>query len=507
MNRRATDDRRTDDRRTDDQAVGEYRWPAAGALIAVACAGWLSAGCAGMPPKLQPVQLQTAAPLDGLDAAGGGNWPAQEWWKRYDDPTLDQLIELSLASSPTLATAHARFDSARQSVRIAGAASGAQVNANADIDRQRLSDNGLFPPQLLGFHWYDQSDLGLQISYTFDWWGKQRDAVQAAIDEAHAAQADRSAAALVLASSVADTYFGWQADQSRLALAREREGLVREEGAIAAARIEADLEPADEGNRSDLSLAAAREQIAQLEGSAKLRVVALAALVGCSPSALPPLAAKALPAVSGALPDDVKIDLMARRADLTASRWRVEAAEKNRESARADFFPDVTLNALVGVQSIDIGKLLEYGSRVPQASAAVHLPIFDAGRLKARYGATQAAIDSAVASYRDTLVQAARDVAVQASTRAQIAAQRTQRAIEVDAARQLQGSAAARVRQGLVDSRTELTAGEALLEQRDALLQLDSAALSADIALQRALGGGYESPQKFANSNSTTVTP
>ncbi len=98
---------------------------------------------------------------------------------------------------------------------------------------------------------------------------------------------------------------------------------------------------------------------------------------------------------------------------------------------------------------------------------------------------------------------------MQASTRAQIAAQRTQRVLEVDAARQLQSSAAARVRQGVIDSRAELTATESWIEQRDALLQLDAAALSADIALQRALGGGYDSPQKLANSHSTakTTTP
>jgi len=166
----------------------------------------------------------------------------------------------------------------------------------------------------------------------------------------------------------------------------------------------------------------------------------------------------------------------------------------------------VTINALLGFSSIDVGTLLEYSSRVPQASAAIHLPIFDAGRLKARYGATQAAIDSAVASYQDTLVGAARDVATQASTRSQIAAQRTQRVIEVDAALQLRSSAAARVRQGVTDSRAELTATESWMEQRDALLQLDAAALSADIALQRALGGGYDSPQEIANSHSTATT-
>jgi multidrug efflux system outer membrane protein len=476
-------------------------WRPVAILIALFCVG-----CAGLPPKQPPAHLKNEVPLDGLEAVGGGDWPAKEWWKRYQDPTLDQLIELGLASSPTLATAHARYDSARQSVRIAGAESGVRVDASADIDRQRLSDNGLFPPHLLGFTWYNQADLGLQASYTFDWWGKQRDAVEAAMDQAHAAQADRSAAASMLASSIADAYFGWQADQSRIALARERAVIVEREGAIADARVKADLDAAENTDRSSLDLAAAREQIAALEGSAKLRAVALAALVGRSITELPVLQPKPLPALSGNLPDDVKIDLISRRADITASRWRVEAAEKNLDSARAEFFPDVSINAMLGLSSVDIGKLIEYGSRVPQASAAVHLPIFDAGRLKARYGATQAAIDAAIANYQDTLVSAARDVAMQASTRAQIAAQRTQRMIEVDAARQLRSRAAARVRQGITDARTELTATESWIEQRDALLQLDAAALSADIALQRALGGGYERPQKLANSPSTATT-
>src|ERR1700722_2147783 len=228
------------------------RSSAAAMAIALICAG-----CAGLPPKQKPVQLPAAAPLDGFESAAGGNWPAREWWKRYQDPTLDQLIELAGANSPTLATARARYDSARQSVRIAGAASGARIDASADIDRQRLSDNGLFPPELLGFNWYNQADLGLQANYTFDWWGKQRDAVEAAVDQAHAAQADRSAAALTLASSIADTYFGWQSDEGRISLARERAVLVEQEGTIAAARVKADLDAADDTQRAELALAAA----------------------------------------------------------------------------------------------------------------------------------------------------------------------------------------------------------------------------------------------------------
>jgi multidrug efflux system outer membrane protein len=475
--------------------------------IAAAVLVALAMGCAGLPPKHKPVQLTNSAPLEGLKAATDGNWPAQEWWKRYQDPTLDELIAIGGANAPSLAAAHARYDSARQSVRLAAAESGAHLAASADADRQRLSDNGLFPPQLLGFTWYNQFDLGLQASYTFDWWGKQRDAVEAAMDQAHAAQADRSAAALMLASSIADTYFGWQSDQNRLVLAREKAAAVESQGKVAAARVRAELDSGDELSGADLALAAGREQIAALEGSAKLRVVALAALVGRSIGELPPLVAKPLPSFRGVLPDNVKIDLISRRADITASRWRVESAEKSLASARAEFFPDVTINALLGVQSLDVGKLLEYGSRVPQVSAAIHLPIFDAGRLKARYGGAQAAIDSAVSTYQDTVISAARDVATQATTLAQIDAQRVQRAKQVAAALRLKNSAAARVRQDVSDSRSELMATASWIEQRDAMMQLDAAALSADVALQRALGGGYESPQQLANSPSTTATP
>jgi multidrug efflux system outer membrane protein len=467
----------------------------------------LLGACAGWPPKQKAVQLPEAAPLDSLSTESGGNWPAQDWWKRYQDSTLDQLIELGGANSPSLATAHARYDSARQSVRLAAAESGAHLDASADADRQRISEHGLFPPQLLGFTWYNQFDLGLQASYTFDWWGKQRAAVEAAMDQAHAAQADRSAAALMLASSIADAYFGWQSDQNRLLLAREKEAAVEAQARVSGARVRADLDSEDELDSAELALAAAREQVAYLQGSAELRVVALAALVGRPISDLPPLSPRPLPSFPAILPDNVKIDLMSRRADITASRWRVEAAQRSLASARADFFPDVTVNALLGLNSLDVGKLLEYGSRVPQVSAAIHLPIFDAGRLKARYGGAQAAIDAAVSNYQDTVISAARDVATQATTRAQIEAQRSQRLRQVEAALRMKSTAAARVRQGLTDSRSELTATESWIDQRDGLMQLDSAALSADIALQRALGGGYESPQKIARSSSTIATP
>jgi len=479
-----------------------------GGLVGFLCAAFL-AGCAGFPGKQKPVALPSAAPISGLDQTAGGAWPEREWWHRYADPTLNALIDQAIATAPTLATAHARFDSARETVREAGAASGARVDFVGDAERQRLSDNGIisfFPASLSpGFNWYNQFDLGLRASYTFDWWGKQRALVESAVDQAHAAQAERSAAALSLESAIADTYFGWQADQARLALARERLAVVQREGLIAAQRVRAELDSAENLHKAESATALVREQIAGLEGSAQLRIVALAALVGRPAADLPPMTARTLPTFPADLPDNVRLDLISRRADITASRWRVEAAERRLDSARAEFYPDLSINALAGLNSLTSSKLLEYGSRAPSAGIAIHLPIFDAGRLKAQYRGAEFLIDAAVSTYDQAIVDAARDVATQVATRSQIAAERSQRLIQLGAAEQLQKSEAARVRQRVADLRAELIATEATMQQRDALLQLDAAALSNDISLQRALGGGYERPASLADSNSVDV--
>ena len=190
-------------------------------LGALALGALAMTGCASVKPAAPPPMLHEA-PVAGTTLPAGGQWPAAQWWQRYQDPTLDQLVATALSDSPTLAVAHARFDTAREQVRATAAASGAHLDADARVERQRLSDNGLIPPAFLGFSWYTQADLGLGASYTFDWWGKQRASVEAATNEAHAAQADHAAAALALSGAVVDSYFGWQADQARLALMQER---------------------------------------------------------------------------------------------------------------------------------------------------------------------------------------------------------------------------------------------------------------------------------------------
>ncbi|MCC7461103.1 MAG: efflux transporter outer membrane subunit [Gammaproteobacteria bacterium] len=455
---------------------------------------WLAAACATLPAPTPAPQLRTRAPLDAAPAAQPpGEWPAEHWWLSYQDPLLATLIERALQQSPSMDQAAARFEAAQQQLRLASALRGLQVEATASVQRSRLSDNGMFPPRFLGFHWYSQTDLGVRARYGIDWWGKQRALVAAATSESRAAAAERAAAALALAAAVADAYFGWQADQARLALAREQLDLGSRSLHLVTLRARAGLETDDAVQQATARRAGILEQVATLEGSAELRRVLLAALIGCAPAELPPLQVRPLPGAGTALPADLGLDLIGRRADITASRWRVEAALQGVKAARAEFLPDISLSALAALSSIDYDKLFEAGSRTPAVGVAVHLPLFDSGVLRARHAARQAALRAAIADYDSTVLDAAREVSQQLVLRQQIESRRHARVTQSEAVARLAATAERRVQQGLTDIRPQLAAAGSLLEQRAAELELRAAAIAADVALIQALGGGYAS--------------
>ncbi len=473
------------------------------ALLSLALA---FAGCA-VPPRPDPPALREHAPLAGLDVAEAGAWPDPRWWRRYADAQLDALEERALAGAPTLQEAHRRFDTALSAVEVARAAGGASVQLNAQVQRQRLSEHGLISPRFLGFTWYNQGDLNLQFQYDFDFWGRNRAAVAAAVDEAHAAAAERSAAALMLTTAVADAYFGWQADQARLVLARDTVAALQDSRGLNARRVARGIDAPDLVHEADARLAEARELEAGLGGAARIRHAAIAALLGEAPADLPALAPRTLPPVRAALPTDVGIDLLARRPDIAASRWRVEAAMRRVDEARAAFYPDISLGAMAGLQSIDLDKLFSAGSRLGSIGPALHLPLFGRDGLRAAYGASQAQLDAAAAQYDAAVVDAARDVATQALTLAQVDARRVEREHQLAAERELARTAAARVRRGISDARSVLAAESQVLQQRDALVALDAEAMSAEIALTKALGGGYRKDAEDEASDRVSAAP
>jgi multidrug efflux system outer membrane protein len=290
---------------------------------------------------------------------------------------------------------------------------------------------------------------------------------------------------------VADTYFAWQADQARLQIAGEAVAVQQDLARIAELRVRQGVDLADTAHSAQAQLAAAREMQAALEGSARIRRAALAALLGIAPADLPALQPRSLPEITTALPADAGLDLLARRPDIAANLWQVEAALKQTDVARAQFYPDISISAMAGLSSIDMDKLFTSGSRVFGVTPALHLPIFSGGRLGANYGVSRAQLDSAVAQYNATVISAAREVATQVLSAQQTAERAQQQAAQIRADTNLLASAEARRRQGVRDARESLAARALLLQQRDAALQLKAQALATDLNLVKALGGGY----------------
>ncbi|GAB3790108.1 efflux transporter outer membrane subunit [Dyella agri] len=490
------------------------------AALALAVALTL-AGCAFAPPKLQHPALRDDVPLAGLSAPTRAGWPATDWWRAYDDPLLDELMATALQQSPDLAQAQSRVLTAEQSVKLAAAQAGLSINGSAQVSRQRLSEHGLMPPQLLGFTWYNQADLGVQFQYDFDWWGKKRAAIESALDQAHAAEAQRSAAALTIQSSVADTYFGWLADEARLALAQQALAVQQHLLQIAELRVRQGVDLPDAVQEAHARVAAVEQMQTALQGSAQIRKVALAALLGVAPAQLPALSPRPLPAISGALPADAGLDLVARRPDIAASRWQVEAALKQTDVARAQYFPDFSITAMAGLSSTnqgapalfgggssgDLGNVFSAGSRVFGITPALHLPIFEGGRLKAAYGISRAQLDDAVAQYNAAVFHAAREVASQALAAEQLDTNRQQQERQVGANEHLVANAEARLRRGVRDAREGLAAQAQLLQQQDQAITLHAQALSTDLALIKALGGGYRIPADAAGTAPPSPTP
>jgi multidrug efflux system outer membrane protein len=331
----------------------------------------------------------------------------------------------------------------------------------------------------------------VQFRYDFDFWGKQRAAIEAAVDEARAVEAERAAATLMLTTAIADTYYGWQADQARVALMEQLVTTLERNLKIADLRVSHEIDSPDALYQARTRLAGAREQREMFAGSARIKLAAIAALLGVAPADVPALTPKRLPEIDGGLPLSASIDLLARRPDIAASRWRIEAALRRADQARAAFYPDVSVSALVGLSSLDMGKLLTAGSRVFNVGPAMHLPIFEGGRIKARFGASKAQVEAAAAQYDSAVVSAAQDVATQALTAQQIQARRHERDTQIAASEALQDTAAARSRRGVGDDRSVLAAEAEVLQQRDAATALHAQAISTDIALIKALGGGY----------------
>ena len=462
--------------------------------LAVMALALAAAGCASQQGIAPHATLTAPATLG---ASGTLAYPAADWWTAYGDAKLNELVAAALAGNPTMRTAQARLDRALAGTELAGAARLPQLSASAESSRQRLSENYIYPPPLGGSA-QSLNTATLNASWELDLFGRNRAALDAAVGSARAAQADREATRVLLAAHVATAYFNLAQKLELRAVAvatlQDREQLQK----LVAQRVAAGLDTNVELRQAEGNVPQQRQEIASLEEQIALARHALAALTGNGPQTYetlsPTLAAHAAPV----LPASVPADLLGRRADIVAARWRVEAAARDIDAAKAEFYPDINLTAFIGFQSLGLSSWLKAGSKMAGIGPAVHLPIFDGGRLRGNLRAKSADYDAAVEDYNTRLIDALRDVADQLTSTSSVETQwreQQQALVSSEAAYSL---AQQRYRAGLSTYLTVLTAELSVEQQRRGAVDLKARRYALDIELARALGGGFRADAQDA---------
>lgn len=450
----------------------------------------LLAGCI-TPPNVRPLEkpVDTRADL-GLDPAVSA--PVQDaWWAAYQDPQLDRLLETTLADNPTLGQAMARLHEAQAVVYATRAALWPYISYDADETRQRISSHDTIPSQ------YDGAELwkghqGLNFSWDLDFWGRQSSLVREARAEANALELDTSAARLAIVSAVVRTYIDLDRSYELVDVWRREEQQRQQILEITQHRVKAGLDTNVELRQAAGAVPQARVERITVEAEIDRDVHLLAALSGQGAGKYAQIQRPSLHTDTVlSLPSALPVDLLARRPDVLAARSRVSSAKAGLDAAKAEFYPNIDLSAFAGTAAIGIDNLFHANSAVLGVGPALHLPVFDAGKLKANYRAHTADIDIAITAYNQAVLTAVRETADQLSDLSALDTSLVEQQQSLDDAEDAFRLATERYNAGLTTYLTVLTTETQVLAARRQRVDLEAGRASARVTLLIDVGGDF----------------
>jgi NodT family efflux transporter outer membrane factor (OMF) lipoprotein len=454
-------------------------------------------------PRLGPPPAPRAADslASGRSLAGpAGAWPAADWWTGYHDPALDRLMAEALSGSPDVAAAAARVRAADAIAAQAGAALRPTLTGEGTAGGNKQSQNQGVPPEFVPDGIQDTARLAAVLSFDLDLWGRNRAALAAARGEAAAARIDAAQSRLMLTTGIASAYADLARAHDLRDVARDMLKARETTVALTAERVRVGVDTRGSLRQAQVRVPQARAEIAALDEQIALTQHRIAALLGAGPDRGLTIARPVLTAPPSGVPPQAGIDLIGRRPELAAARLRAEAAADRIKVARADFYPNISLSVVAGFQALGFGRLFQGTSSAGSGGAAFTLPIFDSGRIAGRYAGARAAYDGAVAQYDSALITALRDVADTLSSQGATDRQLGEQTRALTAAEEGSAIIVARYRGGLANQLQVLVTADTLLATRRTVAELKARRLALDIALIRALGGGYRASPANAGS-------
>ncbi|WP_323123827.1 efflux transporter outer membrane subunit, partial [Burkholderia alba] len=463
-------------------------------VLAAAVAALALAGCANYFGIKSDKQIAPASQFESAQSlpAEGGQWPSLDWANQFGDPQLPKLIDEALDGNPSIAQAQARIAKASSYIESSRSALLPKAEASYSWTRELFSGTGLYPPPY-GGSWYSENNALASASWELDLWGKNRERLRSAVSQQKVAQAEMQQARVTLAASVASTY-NQLAQLYALRDIAQREISNRQTvGQITDGRVGAGLDTNVERQTARGNVATSQSTLSDLDGQITAVRYQLAALLGKGPDRGLQIAAPVLnPGGTVALPGNLPADLVSRRPDLVAARWQVESSLHDVKEAKAEFFPDVNLAAGFGFDAFGWGKFLNFASRQAQFGPAIHLPIFDAGALRAQLKGRYADFDLNVANYNQTLIGALNDVATQVASIRSIDRQMGDAQRALDASTRAYELAVIRYKAGLSPQLQVLNADSNRLTAEQTVTNLKMRRRDLQIGLIKALGGGFD---------------
>ncbi len=488
------------------------------AAIAVCVMAPLVGGCAPTGREERAAFIAPPAMEHTLEQSGSGrssagathelappSWPTHEWWRQFKSAELDGLIATALGENQNLKKSIDRLKQADAITQIEGSKLLPFVGSEMGMQQYRIPSHGVvasYNPAIAGFEKTVGYINPMSMYYEFDFWGKNRAALDAALGEQAAEEAELAETRLVLTTAIARAYFRGLAAARQLELAREMVRLRREALSIAETRFKTglDIEDASAAARIELENAIKREA-----GAAALLALQqdlAARLSGQGPDAGRGLFAAGAATIASAppVPKSLPVELLIHRPDLAAAMHRAAAAAQRIHHAKAEFMPSVDIAVTTGLQasqhSTHIDKLGTYLFRASAFNYLVqpgfHLPLFEGGQLSGRLEERRSEYDEAIDGYNETLLEAAQQVADSLTNVKETRAVAEAQARAVAAARAKLDLARVRWNNGLKDRREIIANDHDALQEAYFERAFEADYLSARVDLVQALGGGYE---------------
>jgi NodT family efflux transporter outer membrane factor (OMF) lipoprotein len=476
------------------------------ALVAVG-ALLLSDGCAWLSGDKERAEFLDAPSMDETvgEAASFGavraQWPHDRWWEQFGSPELNTLMDTAFKANPGLKVAAARLREAQGVVKVEGA------RLLPFLDADALNKEVAGARFLLGVI------NPLSFRYEFDFWGKNRAMMEAALGQAAAEEAETAEVRLRLTTGVARAYVRGLALHQQFTVVQQLVRIRRDLLRLAHTRARLGLDDELPVKQAVADVEAARKREAGVRDQLDVQRNLLARLIGKGPDSAREFFATPTMTMPQdiPLPEHLSIGLLAHRPDLAAALYRAEAGARLIRVAKAQFLPSIDLTAFVGFNALaltkgasQLGNMLFSGQSFSYGIApGLRLPWFEGGRLRGELAAQRGQYDAAVELYNETLLDAMREVADSLSAWQATSSMLDSHHRLLASLRDDWGLAKVRLASGLDDDREVLRHRQPVLEQEYALRALESDKLVAMVDLMEALGGGYHNPDLPKRKQST----